>query len=316
MPMAEAGGNSAEAVKDLFNITTAVDDIKFSKFSQFVNGEKNVTEIPLIAYKYAADKNLNAALKKDLISLGSKTIELTLFAYGIRNLSGVSALLQVEVTAQNVARLVLGSADLMTVGLGRICESSNSEFCKAYKEYELIINLGLLSANVLNELPAIYNGLKKGLDDPLLNQTQKNALREVLEEGAQESVSIWKLGLQNLGKPASGTTLGENLIAFGKARPANSHAHHITAGGASNLDAQRARQILQNEGIDINEAANGVFLPSSSKYAIDNAVPHANVHTNVYYREVYDRLKVAQPGKVRDELQKIADELLNGTFPY
>ena len=40
MPMAEAGGNSAEAVKDLFNITTAVDDIKFSKFSQFVNEKK------------------------------------------------------------------------------------------------------------------------------------------------------------------------------------------------------------------------------------------------------------------------------------
>lgn len=63
-------------------------------------------------------------------------------------------------------------------------------------------------------------------------------------------------------------------------------------------------------------AANGVFLPSSSKYAIDNAVPHANVHTNVYYENVFNRLNNVQPNKVRDELQKIADELLNGTFPY
>jgi len=60
----------------------------------------------------------------------------------------------------------------------------------------------------------------------------------------------------------------------------------------------------------------GVFLPSSSKYAIDDAVPHANVHTNIYYQTVYDRLNNVPPGQVRYELQKIADELLNGTFPY
>ncbi|WP_281309610.1 AHH domain-containing protein [Flavobacterium flavigenum] len=133
---------------------------------------------------------------------------------------------------------------------------------------------------------------------------------------AAETEAVWKLSAQKLGRVPSGTTLGENLISFGKNRPINSHAHHITAGGASNVNAASARAILQREGIDINEAANGVFLPSSSKYAIDEAVPHANVHTNLYYEKVFERLEAAQPGKVREELQKIADELLNGTFPY
>jgi hypothetical protein len=68
--------------------------------------------------------------------------------------------------------------------------------------------------------------------------------------------------------------------------------------------------------IDINEAANGIFLPKSSKYVIDEATSHANVHTKVYYETVYDRINNVPKDRIRTELQKIANELSNGTFPY
>ena len=132
----------------------------------------------------------------------------------------------------------------------------------------------------------------------------------------QGVVDIWQLGKQTLGKPSSSKILGENLEAIGKTRPPNSAAHHISAGGSNNVDAINARNILQREGIDINEGANGVFLPKSSKYVIDEAISHSRVHTNLYYKTVFERLNAAPIGKVREELQKIADELLKGTFPY
>ena len=60
----------------------------------------------------------------------------------------------------------------------------------------------------------------------------------------------------------------------------------------------------------------GVFLPGSSKYKVDDATSHANVHTKLYYDTVFERISMAPPGTVRAELQKIANELSIGTFPY
>jgi hypothetical protein len=67
---------------------------------------------------------------------------------------------------------------------------------------------------------------------------------------------------------------------------------------------------------DINEAANGVFLPKNAKYVIDESSSHANIHTDIYYRTVYERLGRTPSGKIRNTLQEIATELSNGTFPY
>src|SRR5690606_33279186 len=49
--------------------------------------------------------------------------------------------------------------------------------------------------------------------------------------------------------------LGENLEAAGQVRPVGSAAHHIVATGAR--DAEVAREILEEFGIDINDPANG-----------------------------------------------------------
>ncbi len=118
---------------------------------------------------------------------------------------------------------------------------------------------------------------------------------------------------QKLGRSPSSTILGENLEAAGKVRPPNSAAHHVVAG--TDPRAAQARAILQREGIDINEAANGVFLPKNTKYAAPPAQTHSTAHTNRYYDEVNLALSRAAPGTVRDVLADIERQLLNGTFP-
>lgn len=121
---------------------------------------------------------------------------------------------------------------------------------------------------------------------------------------------------QKLGKAPDSRILGENLEAVGNVRPPNSAAHHIVAGGASDEFAQNTRLLLKKAGIDINEAANGVFLPRNSKYVIDETTNHAAVHTKLYYRTVYQRLSRVELTDIRDELGKIAKELQEGRFPY
>ncbi len=90
----------------------------------------------------------------------------------------------------------------------------------------------------------------------------------------------------------------------------------LTLHGATTYLYDQARAILAREGIDINEAANGVFLPSNSSVARPPATTHSKVHTDRYYREVEQRLRNAAPGTLRTELERIASELLNGTFPF
>jgi hypothetical protein len=167
----------------------------------------------------------------------------------------------------------------------------------------------LLRKNV-NHLENVSDYLKK-------NPNKLDEFKDGLTKSADKDVFLGrKLYAQKLGRNPSSTVLGENLEAVGKTRPSNSAAHHMVPGRASYFNAQNARQILQREGIDINEAANGVFLPKSSKYVIDDATSHSRVHTNKYYDNLFARLSNAPSGKVRNELDKISQELLNGTFPY
>lgn len=143
-------------------------------------------------------------------------------------------------------------------------------------------------------------------------KVEENAAKDA-EETLEET---WQLSKQNLGKPASSKVLGENLEAVGKIRPENSAAHHIVPGGETYINAKEARGLIEEAEIDINEATNGVFLPKGSKYVIDDAIAHSKVHTNKYYDNLYDRLKSVSKEDRRMELQKISEELLNGTFPY
>jgi hypothetical protein len=111
---------------------------------------------------------------------------------------------------------------------------------------------------------------------------------------------------------SSSRILGRSLEAAGHTRPPGSAAHHIVAGNAER--AEPARRILQEFGIGINDAANGVFLPATGKSpnAMGAAV-HASLHSNRYYTTVNKMLGQAQ---TRDQalgiLARIRRMLLEG----
>jgi hypothetical protein len=111
--------------------------------------------------------------------------------------------------------------------------------------------------------------------------------------------------------PAAGTggqpsrALGRALESAGHVRPPGSAAHHIVAHSAR--DAAPARSVLQKFRININEAANGVFLPSAQ---------HAALHTQEYYTRVNTALTSATTREqVINALQSIGQALQSGTFP-
>ena len=111
---------------------------------------------------------------------------------------------------------------------------------------------------------------------------------------------------------ASSKELRENLIKAGVNAPDYSNAaHHIIAG--TSQKANEAKAILQKFGIGINDAANGVFLPTVKDIA--ESAYHPSLHTNEYYDVVNDMLKRAQSkDDVLDILDDIADQLSKGTF--
>ena len=67
-------------------------------------------------------------------------------------------------------------------------------------------------------------------------------------------------------------------------------AHHIVAKNAK--EARPAQKIMKKYGIDLNSAANGVFLPYKKNltYA-NNATVHIGSHSNDYYKYVNQKLR-------------------------
>lgn len=91
-------------------------------------------------------------------------------------------------------------------------------------------------------------------------------------------------------------------------------AHHIVPSTAQAAD--EARRILRDCGIDdINDAVNGVYLPTEAGHGI--ATLHKGRHTNAYVGEVTRRLVQANP-KTRAQaeavLNTIRRDLLNGAL--
>jgi hypothetical protein len=109
--------------------------------------------------------------------------------------------------------------------------------------------------------------------------------------------------------------LARNLIAAGIARPAASAAHHMVAGNAP--QAAQARAVLARFDIDINSAANGIFLPANQQSAnFTGSAVHSVLHTNDYYRAVNDALGAAtSQSEALDILARIRESLLRGSYP-
>lgn len=79
----------------------------------------------------------------------------------------------------------------------------------------------------------------------------------------------------------------------GQARPPDHDAHHIVAEGDPR--AERAREILEENGIVVDSGINGIWLPKSRMEGTlsDAASSHAPIHTNEYYEHITRRLEEA-----------------------
>jgi hypothetical protein len=121
-------------------------------------------------------------------------------------------------------------------------------------------------------------------------------------------------GLEKLSKP-SAEKLRRNMIKAGKKVPSYANAaHHIVPGTKNNEFAKKARTILMNFNIDINDAVNGVFLPTQK--GVTNAMYHHSLHTDVYCKNVFEMLeKATSKDEAIDILKGIEEALLNGAFP-
>lgn len=128
---------------------------------------------------------------------------------------------------------------------------------------------------------------------------------------SKENVVEGKGGTGALSTPSS-KVLRQNLIDAGVEAPDYPNAaHHIVAGNSPK--AAEARAILQKYGIDINDSANGVFLPTVKDVA--EGAYHPSLHTNAYYDEINNLLSgVTSKQEALDVLNYISESLQNGTF--
>lgn len=99
-------------------------------------------------------------------------------------------------------------------------------------------------------------------------------------------------------------------------------AHHIVPHSMQGQDWDRARQVLANANIHLNEAANGVFLPhfprTAEAYPSLGKIHNFEFHADAMAKKVADRLEAAAPGgktAVQDELQRIANDIADGNLP-
>lgn len=110
-------------------------------------------------------------------------------------------------------------------------------------------------------------------------------------------------------------------------KPFNTSTHHIVSWDDNR--AKRVRVILENVGIDIDDAINGVFLPMYVKHTshpnMPDAYAHSKIHTEKYYLNIEVLLvnaymenigdKDGQRKAVENELLLVAEKLLKGEFP-
>lgn len=115
----------------------------------------------------------------------------------------------------------------------------------------------------------------------------------------------------------SSRTLGQKLVDAGFSRPPQHAAHHMVAKKAPAANA--ARRVLAEFGIRIDDAANGVFLPSSTRVARAQgslAAPHSTIHTNEYHRAVLQTLRGANTREeALEALEQLQQWMLRGAPP-
>lgn len=153
-----------------------------------------------------------------------------------------------------------------------------------------------------SQQPASSHSAAKSADRAKVHKSSKPAAK---------ASAVGTGGVMRAVAPSS-RALGRALEAAGHVRPPGGAAHHIVAGRASL--AGEARAVLRRFRIGINDAANGVFLPASSRSQNGAAAAvHSRIHTEFYYLTVNALLRQA---KTREQalriLESIRQALLRG----
>lgn len=102
-------------------------------------------------------------------------------------------------------------------------------------------------------------------------------------------------------------------------RPSGYAAHHIVAWDDNRYPiCQTLRDLLNNNTIGINDAENGVYLPTRKVTKNTNEAYHPEIHTDKYYNNIYNRLSIYDGDKqgMQNELTKIGSELKSNQFKY
>jgi hypothetical protein len=165
----------------------------------------------------------------------------------------------------------------------------------------------------------------------LFNETRQEVLAGRWPGGTApwENLQSQLRGLGPIGSPSyqdqinglagNSTLLGDNLKKIGVEAPWGGSgsgtlaAHHIVAGGEQFQSAIQARKILADAGIDINEAANGVFLPRNAADIDLGKAIHSGRHPEANSDAILARLAphAGNAAALRRELAVIADHLVN-----
>jgi len=119
--------------------------------------------------------------------------------------------------------------------------------------------------------------------------------------------------LTGASEQASSRILAKNMADAGIEKPDYPcAAHHIVAG--SDTRATEAREILDKFGIGINDADNGVYLPTTKDVG---GTYHPGLNTKTYNETVTSMLeKATTRDEAIDILKDVSRELSKGTFPY
>ncbi len=103
-------------------------------------------------------------------------------------------------------------------------------------------------------------------------------------------------------------------------KPQDCDTHHIVA--IQDFRALRSRKIMFENGVGGNDAANGCYTRrkrSSKVPSMPNSLPHENMHTDVYYLNVFFELSPSDTKGAdicRAFLKAIGVRITDGSFPY
>ena len=234
-------------------------------------------------------------------------------------------------------------------------KSSEDLFKNAKNEYKHnkkeIINEFVYNHNLGNDINEVENSLSKvpSIRDNYVNKIKELALsnksevqikkeldkyKSIIEEVPFMSTSeIARLNKTNTKKDIDKTLqtiesilkgrsnsdiLRSNLKKSGISTPKYcNNAHHIVPVNDDTKAgfAEECRKILKKFDIDINSADNGVFLPVEDLKGSNKPINHRKIHTDEYYKNVYNELEGCESAEdVIEVLHNIREEILTGKF--